>query len=125
MRTPTDRSRSKLHRNRRPDSTSASTREGEQSLPLFFWARPGRFMPGSGAKCKRGLNDNPPLLITTEGDIDMASDKLRVGFIGASGMMGHGMARNILAKGHPLTLTVHRNKEAVSDLLAGGASQVE
>lgn len=55
----------------------------------------------------------------------MASEKLRVGFIGASGMMGHGMAKNILGKGHPLTLTVHRNKEAVSDLLAGGASQVE
>ncbi len=53
------------------------------------------------------------------------SDKLRVGFIGASGMMGHGMAKNILAKGHPLALTVHRNSEAVKDLLAAGATQVK
>ena len=43
----------------------------------------------------------------------------RIGFIGASGMMGHGMARNLLAKGHPLVLTVHRNAERVADLLAG------
>jgi 3-hydroxyisobutyrate dehydrogenase-like beta-hydroxyacid dehydrogenase len=56
----------------------------------------------------------------------MASgNKLKVGFIGASGMMGHGMAKNILAKGHPLALTVHRNTAAVKDLLAAGATQVE
>ena len=56
----------------------------------------------------------------------MASgNKLRVGFIGASGMMGHGMARNLLAKGHPLGLTVHRNAGAVKDLLAGGATQFD
>ena len=46
----------------------------------------------------------------------------RIGFIGASGMMGHGMARNLLAKGHPLTLAVHRNRERVADLLAAGAT---
>ena len=44
----------------------------------------------------------------------------RIGFIGASGMMGHGMAKNLLAKGHPLALTVHRNAERVADLLAAG-----
>jgi len=55
----------------------------------------------------------------------MANGKLRVGFIGASGMMGHGIAKNILAKGHPLTLTVHRNADAVKDLIAAGASQAE
>jgi 3-hydroxyisobutyrate dehydrogenase-like beta-hydroxyacid dehydrogenase len=55
----------------------------------------------------------------------MASGKLRAGFIGASGMMGHGMAKNILAKGHPLSLTVHRNEDAVKDLIAAGASRVE
>jgi len=48
----------------------------------------------------------------------------RIGFIGASGMMGHGMAKNLLAKGHPLVLTVHRNTERVADLLAGGAKQL-
>ena len=44
-----------------------------------------------------------------------------IGFIGASGLMGHGMARNLLAKGHSLHLTVHRNRERVADLLAAGA----
>jgi 3-hydroxyisobutyrate dehydrogenase-like beta-hydroxyacid dehydrogenase len=47
----------------------------------------------------------------------------RIGFVGASGMMGHGMARNLLAKGHTLTLTVHRNRERVADLLASGARE--
>ena len=45
----------------------------------------------------------------------------RIGFIGASGLMGHGMARNLLARGYPLALTVHRNRERVADLLAAGA----
>jgi 3-hydroxyisobutyrate dehydrogenase-like beta-hydroxyacid dehydrogenase len=47
----------------------------------------------------------------------------RIGFIGASGMMGHGMAKNLLAKGWPLSLTVHRNSERVADLLAAGATR--
>jgi 3-hydroxyisobutyrate dehydrogenase-like beta-hydroxyacid dehydrogenase len=46
----------------------------------------------------------------------------RIGFIGASGLMGHGMAKNLLAKGHTLTLTVNRNRERVADLLAAGAT---
>lgn len=46
----------------------------------------------------------------------------RIGFIGASGLMGHGMAKNLRAKGHPLALTVHRNRERVADLLAAGAT---
>ncbi len=44
-----------------------------------------------------------------------------IGFIGASGLMGHGMAKNLLAKGHSLGLTVHRNRERVADLLSAGA----
>lgn len=47
----------------------------------------------------------------------------RIGFIGASGMMGHGMAKNLLARGHPLTLTVHRSADRVADLLAAGATR--
>jgi 3-hydroxyisobutyrate dehydrogenase-like beta-hydroxyacid dehydrogenase len=47
----------------------------------------------------------------------------RIGFIGASGLMGHGMAKNLLAKGHALALTVHRNRERVADLLAAGATE--
>ena len=47
-----------------------------------------------------------------------------IGFIGASGLMGHGMARNLLAKGFAVSLTVHRNKDGVADLLSAGARQV-
>jgi len=47
----------------------------------------------------------------------------RIGFIGASGLMGHGMAKNLLAKGYPLAITVHRNRERVADLLAAGATE--
>ncbi len=46
----------------------------------------------------------------------------RIGFIGASGLMGHGIAKNLHAKGHPLALTVHHNRERVADLLAAGAT---
>ena len=45
----------------------------------------------------------------------------RIGFIGASGLMGHGMARNLLAKGHSLSVTVNRNRERLADLLEAGA----
>ena len=44
-----------------------------------------------------------------------------IGFIGASGLMGHGMARNLQAKGHALHLTVHRDRTRIADLLAAGA----
>lgn len=47
----------------------------------------------------------------------------KIGFIGASGLMGHGMAKSLLAKGFPLALTVHRNRDRVADLLAAGATQ--
>ena len=50
----------------------------------------------------------------------------RIGFIGASSMMGHGMARHLLLKGFPLTLTQHTKREPspVADLLAAGAVDV-
>ena len=47
----------------------------------------------------------------------------QIGFIGASGLMGHGMAKNLQAKGHALTVTVHRNRERLADLLTAGASE--
>jgi len=50
---------------------------------------------------------------------------MRIGFIGASGLMGHGMAKNLRARGHELHLTVHRNRERVADLLAAGAVEAE
>lgn len=46
-----------------------------------------------------------------------------IGFIGASGLMGHGMARHLLGHGHALHLTVHRNRNRVADLLAAGATE--
>jgi 3-hydroxyisobutyrate dehydrogenase-like beta-hydroxyacid dehydrogenase len=48
----------------------------------------------------------------------------RIGFIGASGLMGHGMAKNLLAKGNSLTITVNRNRDRVADLVAAGAKIV-
>ncbi|HWA37257.1 MAG TPA: NAD(P)-dependent oxidoreductase [Burkholderiales bacterium] len=41
----------------------------------------------------------------------------RIGFIGI-GLMGHGMAKNLLKKGHPLCFMVHRNRSTIDDLLA-------
>ena len=49
--------------------------------------------------------------------------KPRIGFIGL-GLMGHGMAKNILAKGFALTVRVHRNRKPLEDLLAAGAREV-
>jgi 3-hydroxyisobutyrate dehydrogenase-like beta-hydroxyacid dehydrogenase len=46
----------------------------------------------------------------------------RIGFIGA-GLMGHGMARNIVEKGYSLCVLAHRNRAPVEDLLARGATE--
>ena len=46
----------------------------------------------------------------------------RVGFVGV-GLMGHGMAKNIVEKGHPLTIVAHRNREPVEDLKSRGARE--
>ena len=47
-----------------------------------------------------------------------------IGFVGASGLMGHGMARHLLAKGHALSITVHKRPDRVADLVAAGATVV-
>jgi 3-hydroxyisobutyrate dehydrogenase-like beta-hydroxyacid dehydrogenase len=47
----------------------------------------------------------------------------RIGFIGI-GLMGHGMAKNLLAKGHPLAFLAHRNRKNLDDLLKLGAQEV-
>ncbi len=39
-----------------------------------------------------------------------------IGFVG-TGLMGHGMAKNIVEKGYPLTVTAHRNRQPVDDLI--------
>ncbi len=44
----------------------------------------------------------------------------KIGFVGL-GLMGQGMARNIVDKGYPLTVVAHRKRAAVDDLVARGA----
>jgi 3-hydroxyisobutyrate dehydrogenase-like beta-hydroxyacid dehydrogenase len=48
--------------------------------------------------------------------------KERIGFIGL-GSMGAGMADNLLRKGWPLTVCVHRSRTAADRLIAAGASE--
>ncbi len=48
----------------------------------------------------------------------------RIGFIGI-GMMGHGMAKNLLAKGYRLNLKVNRDRSRLDDLLAAGATEAK
>ena len=43
--------------------------------------------------------------------------KPRIGFVGV-GLMGHGIAKNLLARGHPLAVLLHRNRAAADDLFA-------
>ncbi len=50
--------------------------------------------------------------------------KQSVGLIGV-GLMGHGIGKNIVAKGYPLTVLAHRNRAPVEDLLAKGAKEVK
>ena len=45
-----------------------------------------------------------------------------IAFIGL-GMMGHGMARNLLAKGFALRFMAHRNRANLQDLLDAGATE--
>lgn len=48
--------------------------------------------------------------------------KERIGFIGL-GSMGAGMADNLLSKGWPLTVHVHRSRTAADRLIAAGATE--
>ncbi len=47
---------------------------------------------------------------------------MRVGYMGV-GLMGHGAAKNMLLKGHALTVLGNRNRAPVDDLLGRGASE--
>jgi 3-hydroxyisobutyrate dehydrogenase-like beta-hydroxyacid dehydrogenase len=46
----------------------------------------------------------------------------QIGFIGL-GYMGHGMAKNIVEKGYPLTVMAHRNRAPIDDLVGRGARE--
>jgi len=50
--------------------------------------------------------------------------KEKVGFIGV-GLMGHGMAKNIVEKGYPLTIMGHKNRKPVEDLVKRGAKEAK
>lgn len=47
-----------------------------------------------------------------------------VGFVGV-GLMGHGMAKNIVEKGYPLTVIAHRNRKPIEDLVSRGATEAK
>lgn len=51
-------------------------------------------------------------------------NKPNVGFIGV-GMMGHGMAKNILEAGYSVNVIAHRKREAVEDLCTQGATELD
>ncbi len=50
--------------------------------------------------------------------------KARIGFVGV-GLMGHGMAKNIVENGYPLTVVANRNREPVEDLVKRGAAEAK
>jgi len=54
----------------------------------------------------------------------MTATKESIGFIGV-GLMGQGMARNLVDKGFPLTVMGHRNRKPVEALVAAGAKEAK
>ena len=52
----------------------------------------------------------------------MSENKPTVGFVGV-GLMGHGMAKNLVTKGWPLVVLGHRNREPVEHLKSLGARE--
>ena len=49
---------------------------------------------------------------------------MRIGFIGA-GLMGHGMALNLLKNGHEVSVIAHRNRAPIEDLVSNGAREAK
>jgi 3-hydroxyisobutyrate dehydrogenase-like beta-hydroxyacid dehydrogenase len=56
----------------------------------------------------------------TVGILNMSTET--IGFVGA-GLMGHGMAKNILAGGYPVTVIANRNRTPVENLVGLGAQE--
>ncbi len=54
----------------------------------------------------------------------MTTKQETIGFVGV-GLMGQGMARNLVTKGYPLTVIAHRNRAPVEDLVALGATEAK
>ncbi len=59
--------------------------------------------------------------MTTRQSASAASEKGRIGLIGV-GLMGHGIARNILRHGYSLVLLEHPGNQPIDDLVGRGAS---
>ena len=76
-------------------------------------ARPDMCRPHGPSISIRGKHERRP-----------TRTKPRIGFIGL-GLMGHGMAKNVVTKGYPLTVCAHRNRKPLEDLLAAGAKEVK
>jgi 3-hydroxyisobutyrate dehydrogenase-like beta-hydroxyacid dehydrogenase len=51
-------------------------------------------------------------------------NKHNIGFVGV-GLMGHGMAKNLLEKGWKVTILGHRNRAPVDDLVGRGATEAK
>ncbi len=51
-------------------------------------------------------------------------ERQRIGFVGA-GMMGRGMAKNLLKAGYALTLFIHRKRDGIAALIALGARETQ
>jgi 3-hydroxyisobutyrate dehydrogenase-like beta-hydroxyacid dehydrogenase len=56
------------------------------------------------------------------GPHNMTGSQERIGFIGL-GLMGHGIAKNIVEKGYPLTFLGRKNRKPAEDMLARGAKE--
>ena len=50
--------------------------------------------------------------------------KQRIGLVGA-GLMGHGIAKNLVEKGFPLAVRGHRSRAPIDDLVGRGATEVK
>jgi 3-hydroxyisobutyrate dehydrogenase-like beta-hydroxyacid dehydrogenase len=55
--------------------------------------------------------------------VERVTASQRIGFIGL-GLMGHGMAKNIVENGFPLLVTAHRHRAPLEDLVARGAREM-
>ena len=52
------------------------------------------------------------------------SPKQRIGIVGA-GLMGHGIAKNLVEKGFPIAVRAHRSRAPIDDLVGRGATEVK
>ena len=95
------------------DNVACSQADGGELRPATAPPELQRVAADHAATAPRAAGMSPP-----HGSLkgsDMA--KKTVGFIGL-GLMGHGMAKNILAKGNDLLVMAHRNRAPVDDLVA-------